>query len=103
MLNQVTDVDVVLHALADPTRRLIVERLGVGPATVTELANPLPMSLAAVVQHLQVLERSGVVATKKVGRVRTCELDVQKLESVGEWIADRRQSWERRLDRLGKY
>jgi len=83
MLNQVTDVDVVLHALADPTRRRMVERLGVGPATVTELATPLPMSLAAVVQHLQILERSGLVATKKVGRVRTCELDVQKLESVG--------------------
>jgi DNA-binding transcriptional ArsR family regulator len=103
MLNQVADVDVVLHALADPTRRRMVERLGVGPATVTELATPLPMSLAAVVQHLQILERSGLVATKKIGRVRTCELDVQKLDSVGEWIADRRQSWERSLDRLGKY
>ena len=98
-----TDVDAVLHALADPTRRRIVERLGVGSATVTELAAPLPMSLAAVVQHLQVLERSGLIATSKTGRVRTCELDVQKLESVGEWIAARRQAWERRLGRLGQY
>jgi DNA-binding transcriptional ArsR family regulator len=102
MLNQPTVVDGVLHALADPTRRQIVERLGGGPATVTELAQPLPMTLAAVVQHLQVLERSGLIVTNKVGRVRTCELDVQKLETVGEWISARRQTWERRLDRLGQ-
>jgi DNA-binding transcriptional ArsR family regulator len=101
MLNQPTDVDAVLHALADPTRRQIVERLGIGPATVTELAAPLPMSLAGVVQHLQVLERSGVIATTKVGRVRTCQLEVQRLDAVGEWISARRQAWERRLDRLG--
>ena len=102
MLNQQA-VDDVLHALADPTRRRIVERLGNGPATVTQLAAPLPMTLAAVVQHLQVLERSGVVTTKKVGRVRTCELDVQKLETVGDWVSARKQAWERRLDNLGKF
>jgi DNA-binding transcriptional ArsR family regulator len=79
----------------------MVERLGNGPATVTELAEPLPMTLAAVVQHLQVLERSGLISTKKVGRVRTCELDVQKLETVAEWVSARRRTWERRLDRLG--
>ncbi|MGH7128766.1 MAG: ArsR/SmtB family transcription factor, partial [Planctomycetaceae bacterium] len=71
MAKQVEDVDRLLHALADPTRRRIVERLGSGPASVTELAAPLPMSLPAVVQHLQVLERSGVIGTEKVGRVRT--------------------------------
>jgi DNA-binding transcriptional ArsR family regulator len=103
MLNQAAVVDDVLRALADPTRRQIVERLGSGPATVSELAQPLPMTLAAVVQHLQVLERSGLVVTRKVGRSRTCELDVQKLDAVGEWIAVRRQALERRLDRLGTY
>ena len=103
MLYQPTPVDDVLHALADPTRRQIVEHLGSGPATVSELAQPLPMTLAGVVQHLQVLERSGLVVTKKIGRSRTCELDVQKLDTVGEWIADRRKSAERRLDRLGMY
>ena len=78
MLNYSGDVDRVLHALADPTRRQIVERLGSGPRTVSELAEPLPMSMPAVVQHLQVLERSGVIATEKRGRTRTCRL---------EWIA----------------
>jgi DNA-binding transcriptional ArsR family regulator len=101
MLNQQPGVDVLLHALADPTRRQIVERLGVGPATVTELAAPLPMSLAGVVQHLQILERSGLIATTKVGRVRTCELEVERLDAVGQWISARRNAWERRLDRLG--
>jgi DNA-binding transcriptional ArsR family regulator len=101
MLNQVGDVDQVLHALADPTRRAIVEHLGRGPASVTTLADPLPMSLPAVVQHLQVLERSGLVASEKVGRVRTCRLETDRLDVVQGWIADRRHSWERRLDRLG--
>ena len=98
---QVDDLDVLLQALADPTRRRIVERLGNGPASVTELAAPLPMSLPAVVQHLQVLERSGVIGTEKVGRVRTCHLEVERLDTVQHWIAARRRAWERRLDRLG--
>jgi DNA-binding transcriptional ArsR family regulator len=102
MLNQAPNVDQLLQALADPTRRQIIERLGNGPASVTQLAAPLPMSLAAVVQHLQVLERTGLIATKKVGRVRTCELEVERLEQVGEWISARRRTWERRLDRLGE-
>jgi len=105
VLNQSTPIDQgidhLLHALADPTRRRIVERLGVGPASVTTLAAPLPMSLPAVVQHLAVLERSGLVASEKVGRVRTCRLDIERLETVQDWIADRRRTWERRLDRLG--
>ena len=101
MLNYAEDVDGILHALADPTRRLIVEHLGQGPRSVSELAQPLPMSLPAVVQHLQVLERSGVITTRKVGRVRTCQLEPKRLETVGEWITARKQAWERRLDRLG--
>jgi DNA-binding transcriptional ArsR family regulator len=95
--------DVVFHALSDPTRRQIVEHLGRGPASVTELAAPLPMSLPAVVQHLQVLEASGLVESQKVGRVRTCRLVVKRLDTVQDWIDARRAAWERRLDRLGDY
>jgi DNA-binding transcriptional ArsR family regulator len=101
VLNQIEDVDRVLQALADPTRRRLVERLGDGPASVTTLAAPLPMSLPAVVQHLQVLEACGLVASEKVGRVRTCRLDVERLSTVQDWIDARRGAWERRLDRLG--
>ncbi len=96
------DIDRVLAALADPTRRRILERLGSGPASVTALAAPLPMSMSAVVQHLQVLERSGLVISEKQGRVRTCRLDPDRLGTVEDWIADRRTAWERRLDRLGQ-
>ena len=101
MLNRADDIDLLLHALADPTRRGIVERLGSGSASVTQLAAPLSMSLPAVVQHLQVLERSGVISTQKVGRVRTCRLEPHRLDQVQHWIAARRRAWERRLDRLG--
>jgi DNA-binding transcriptional ArsR family regulator len=97
------NVDVLFQALADPTRRGLVERLGRGPATVSELAKPLPMSLPAVVQHLHVLERSGLVRTEKVGRVRTCRLDVKTLTTVTDWIAQRQAGWERNLDRLGEF
>jgi DNA-binding transcriptional ArsR family regulator len=96
-------VDRVFHALADPTRRVIVERLSLGPATVSELAQPLPMSLSAVVQHLQVLQRSGLVRSEKVGRVRKCRIEPAALRPVEQWIGARRSSWERRLDRLGEY
>jgi DNA-binding transcriptional ArsR family regulator len=101
MINQSADVDRLLHALADPTRRQIVERLGSGPASVTALAAPLPMSLPGVVQHLRVLEESGLIASQKVGRVRTCSLDLERLETVQAWITARRATWDRRLDRLG--
>lgn len=94
-------VDRVFHALADPTRRAMVERLSRGPASVKELAQPLSMTLAAVVQHVQVLERSGVIRTEKVGRVRSCRLEPEGLSVVERWVADRRALWERRLDRLG--
>jgi DNA-binding transcriptional ArsR family regulator len=102
VLNQVEDIDRLLSALADPTRRWIVERLGSGPASVTTLAAPLPMSLPAVVQHLQVLERSGLVVSEKHGRVRTCRLDPERLETIDDWLNARRATWERRLDRLGE-
>jgi DNA-binding transcriptional ArsR family regulator len=101
VLNQPADIDQVLHALADPTRRLIIERLGQGPASVTALAEPLPMSLPAVLQHLQVLEGAGLIASEKAGRVRTCHLEVERLEALHDWIAARRHTWEHRLDRLG--
>ena len=101
MINQVEDIDRLLHALADPTRRQIVERLGGGPASVSVLAAPLPMSLPAVVQHLAVLEGCGLVASEKVGRVRTCRLEAERLADVQDWITARRGTWERRLDRLG--
>jgi DNA-binding transcriptional ArsR family regulator len=91
----------VFHALGDPTRRLIMENLSEGPVSVSHLAVPLKMSLAAVVQHLQVLEESGLVCTEKVGRVRTCCIDPAGLSVVEQWIANRRSIWEKRLDRLG--
>lgn len=96
-------VDQVFHALADPNRRGIVERLSLGPATVSELAKPLPMSLSAVVQHLEVLQASGLVSSEKRGRVRTCQIEPGALRPVERWIAARRSSWESRLDRLGEY
>ena len=100
MLNQIT-FDQVFDALGDPTRRRLVERLSRGPASVSDLAKPLGITLAAVVQHLQVLERSGVVRTQKVGRVRTCRIEPGGLDVAAEWIAERRSLWVRRLDRLG--
>lgn len=93
----------MFQALADPTRRLMVERLSRGPASVSELAEPFSMSLPAVVQHLQVLEASGLVRSEKVGRVRTCTIDTGALSLAEKWINDRRTGWERRLDRLGAF
>ena len=95
------DIDGIFHALGDPTRRAIMERLSHGPISVSQLAEPLHITLAAVVQHLQVLEESGLVATEKVGRVRTCRIEPSGLSAATQWLADRRSTWERRLDRLG--
>lgn len=103
MLNQSVPLDRVFQALADPGRRLMVERLSRGPASVSELARPFDMSLSAVVQHLQVLEASGLVRSEKAGRVRTCRISPAALQTAEEWIAARRAIWERRLDRLGDY
>ena len=96
------DVDVTLRALVEPTRRAIVERLSRSPATVTDLAKPFDMTFAAVVQHLQVLEASGLIRSEKIGRVRTCRLEPQGLTPLTDWIAERRLLAERRLDRLGE-
>ena len=90
-------------ALADGSRRSMVERLSRGPASVKELAAPLAMSLPAVLQHLQVLEASGLVRSEKVGRVRTCRIQPAALQAAEQWIADRRTTWTRRLDRLGEF
>ena len=99
MLNQRAALDLMFQALADPSRRIMVERLSRGPASVSELARPLAMSLPAVVQHLQVLEASGLVRSEKVGRVRTCRLEPDALRTAEQWITERRTSWEQRLDR----
>jgi DNA-binding transcriptional ArsR family regulator len=101
VLNQSAPLDRVFQALADPSRRVMVERLARGPASVSELARPLDMSLAAVVQHVQVLEASGLVRSAKVGRVRTCTIEPAALRTAERWISERRTQWEQRLDRLG--
>ena len=101
MLNY--QLDRTFAALADPARRTIVERLAQGSATVSELARPLPMSLPAVMLHLKVLEQSGLVTSQKSGRVRTCQIDPLMLSQAEQWVAERRQMWERNLDRLGAY
>jgi DNA-binding transcriptional ArsR family regulator len=103
MVNQAVDLDRVFQALADPGRRLMLERLSQGSASVSELGKPLAMSLAAVVQHVQVLEASGLVRSQKVGRTRTCMINPPALRSAESWISGRRRLWERRLDRLGDY
>jgi DNA-binding transcriptional ArsR family regulator len=102
MLNHDAPLDRMFQALADPTRRVMVERLSRGPASVSELARPLSLSLPAVIQHLQVLEASGLVRSEKIGRVRTCRIETAALRTVERWIAERRATWERRLDRLGE-
>jgi DNA-binding transcriptional ArsR family regulator len=96
-------LDRTFAALADPARRTMVERLAGGPATVSELARPLPMSLPAVLLHLKVLEDCGLVTSQKVGRVRTCRIAPQMLSQAEKWVSERREMWERSLDRLGAY
>ena len=96
-------LDSMFQALADPSRRAMVERLSLGPASVSQLAEPLSMSLPAVVQHLHVLEASGLITTQKIGRVRSCSLYAPAMSLAEQWINDRRREWERRLDRLGQF
>ncbi len=91
------------HALADPTRRAIVERLVDGPAPVKALAEPLAMSLPAVMQHLKVLEDAGLIVTEKVGRVRSCRIEPAALRDAERWLNHQRTQWERQLDRLEDY
>jgi DNA-binding transcriptional ArsR family regulator len=103
MPNQLSSLDQVFQALADPTRRGMVERLVRGPTSVSELSRPLAMSLPAVMQHLQVLEACGLVRSEKAGRVRTCHIESAALRAAEAWIASQRTAWESRLDRLGEY
>jgi DNA-binding transcriptional ArsR family regulator len=104
MLNRTSgaNLDLMFQALADPTRRIMVERLSRGPASVSELAKPFSMSLPAIVQHLQVLEASGLVKSEKHGRVRTCTIDSSAMTYAEKWLNDRRIQWEKRLDKLGE-
>ena len=97
------NLDQMFGALADPSRRSMVERLSRGPASVSELALPLAMSLPGVVQHLAVLESSGLVKTQKIGRVRSCTLDASAMSQAEQWINDRRTQWQKRFERLGAY
>ena len=102
MLNRGASLDLMFQALADPTRRSMVERLSRGPASLSELAAPFAMSLSAVAQHLRVLEASGLVRSDKVGRVRTCRIEPRALRTAEQWIGER-TNWERRLGLLGEY
>ncbi len=103
MLNHSTALDLAFQALSDPSRRAMVERLVHGPASVSELAKPLDMTLSAVVQHLSVLQASGLVRSHKSGRTRICSIEPKALQAAERWIAQRRSVWERRLDRLERY
>lgn len=103
MLNYNAPLDLTFQALADPTRRAMVERLARGPASVSELKRPFVMSLPAVMQHLAVLETSGLIVSQKSGRVRTCRINPAALAETERWIEGLRLEWERRLDRLGDY
>lgn len=103
MLKQSDPLDALFAALADPSRRSMIDRLSRGSASMSELAAPLDMSLPAVQQHLNVLEKSGIVSTRKVGRVRSCSLEPDILNQAQQWIADRRALWAGRLDRLGMF
>jgi len=95
------DVNRVFHALSDATRRHMIERLSEGPVSASELAKPLGVSLAAVVQHLQVLEECSLVRSEKIGRTRLCRMEPAGLRAVEQWVSDRRTRWERKFDRLG--
>ena len=95
------EADVVFQALGDATRRRMLERISRGPISVSQLAEPFDMTLAAVMQHLQVLEDSGLITTQKTGRVRTCSIERAGFKIAEEWIADRRSLWDNRLDALG--
>jgi DNA-binding transcriptional ArsR family regulator len=96
-------LDLAFQALSDPGRRAMVERLSFGPASVSELARPLPMTLSAVVQHLKILEEAGLVKSQKVGRVRTCTLDISAMTKVERWIAERKRFWSQQYDQLEAY
>lgn len=103
MFHDHAQIDRMFQALADPARRLMVERLSRGPASVSELAEPFDMSLSAVAQHIRLLQASGLIASEKIGRVRTCRIEPKAFRTVEQWITERRTAWERRFDRLGDF
>lgn len=103
MLNHDASLDLAFQALADGNRRAMLVQLVRGPASVSELARPLDISLPAVMQHLSVLENSGLVRSEKVGRVRTCRIEPGALSLAEQWINQRRLEWEQHFDRLGAY
>jgi DNA-binding transcriptional ArsR family regulator len=103
MLQYREPLDLAFQALSDPTRRRLVERLSAGPVSVSQLAEPLPMSMSAVMQHLKILEAAGLVRSEKVGRVRTCRVEPEALTAAERWLNARRLSVERGLDRLGAF
>jgi DNA-binding transcriptional ArsR family regulator len=96
-------IDQVFHALGDPTRRAILEKLSEAPSSVTNLADPLKVTPTAVIQHLQILEQSGLVRTEKLGRVRTCRLETSGIDVAQKWLTARRTTWDRRLDKLAAF
>lgn len=96
------DIDRLFHALGDPTRRAILDRLTESPMSVSRLAEPLEITVTAVAQHLQILEEVGLVHTEKLGRVRTCRIETAGFRALEQWILDHRTAWERKLDRLGQ-
>src|ERR1035438_4634441 len=97
------DIDRLFHALGDPTRRAILDRVTAGPMTVSRLAEPLGITLTAVAQHLQILEEAGLVPTEKLGRGRTCRIETAGFRALEDWIRDHRTLWERKLDCLGQF
>jgi len=97
------DIDRLFHALGDPTRRAILDKLSRGPMSVSRLAEPLAITLTAVAQHLQLLEEVRLVHTEKLGRVRTCRIETAGFRALEQWIRDHRTLWERKLDRLGEF
>ena len=103
MRTKKVDINRVFHALGDPTRRAILDRLSAGPASVSALAGPLAITLTAVAQHLEILEASGLARTEKIGRVRTCQIEPTGFDALERWIADHRTIWEKRFDRLGQF
>lgn len=103
MANQSAQLGDLFYALADPTRRAIVGALGRGPASVSTLAAPFPMALPSFMKHLSVLEQSGVIRSRKVGRVRTCELRPKTLSRAEQWLAQQRSIWEARADRMSAF
>ena len=103
MFHDSAQLDLMFQALADPARRMMVERLSRGPASVSELAQPLDMSLPAVMQHLQLLEASGLVHSEKTGRVRTCRIEPKALRDAEQWLGRQRTERERQLDQLDEY